>query len=529
MRLLLAEDEKALSKALKAILERNNYSVDAVYDGQSALDYLEMDNYDGVILDIMMPKVDGLTVLRKVREKGNLIPILLLTAKSEIDDKVEGLDAGANDYLTKPFHSKELLARIRAITRTQAAQTNSKLTMGNVTLDRATFELSTAKGSFRLANKEFQMLELLMCNPRQLISSERFLEKIWGYDSEAELNVVWVYISYLRKKLSALHADLQIKATRNAGIFPEMFLENRKEDRLEMSPEIPYESRYFSVLLDEDGNVILTDTSKAIEYAFEIFEKKTEKGFLEDYRYWKCPYNGETRIIFLDCRRQLDNFQNFLFTTFWVSASGLLSVFVLMVYLSAHIVKPFVDNYEKQKRFITDAGHELKTPLTVIEADTEVLEMDFGENEWLQDIQGQTRRLADLTNALVALSRMEEGRNSDAKVEFPLSDMAEEVCHAFQVPAKIQDKRLNREIVPMLSMKGDEKAIRGLITILLDNAVKYTNENGHISVTLTKKKIVFIYLFLIRQSVFRRNRSPICSTAFTVQTLPETSNAAAMA
>ena len=141
MRLLLAEDEKALSKALVAILERNNYSVDAVYDGQSALDYLEMDNYDGVILDIMMPKVDGLTVLRKVREKGNLIPILLLTAKSEVDDKVEGLDAGANDYLAKPFHSKELLARIRAITRTQAVQTNSKMTMGNVTLEKGYYEL----------------------------------------------------------------------------------------------------------------------------------------------------------------------------------------------------------------------------------------------------------------------------------------------------------------------------------------------------------------------------------------------------
>ena len=179
--------------------------------------YLEADNYDGVVLDIMMPKVDGLTVLRKVRERGNLIPILLLTAKSEVDDKVEGLDAGANDYLAKPFHSKELLARIRAITRAQTAQANSKLKMGNVTLDRAAFELSTSKGSFRLANKEFQMLELLMCNPHQLISSERFLEKIWGYDSEAEINVVWVYISYLRKKLSALHADIQIKATRNAG------------------------------------------------------------------------------------------------------------------------------------------------------------------------------------------------------------------------------------------------------------------------------------------------------------------------
>lgn len=217
MRLLLAEDEKALSKALVAILERNNYSVDAVYDGQSALDYLEMDNYDAVILDIMMPKVDGLTVLKKVRGRGSLIPVLLLTAKSEVDDKVEGLDAGANDYLTKPFHSRELLARIRAITRTQAAQANSKLTKGNITLDRATFELSTSMGSFRLANKEFQMLELMMSNPDQLISSERFLEKIWGYDTEAEINVVWVYVSYLRKKLSALHANVQIKAVRNAG------------------------------------------------------------------------------------------------------------------------------------------------------------------------------------------------------------------------------------------------------------------------------------------------------------------------
>lgn len=217
MRLLLAEDEKALSKALVTILERNNYSVDAVGDGQAALDYLEADNYDGVILDIMMPKVDGITVLKTIRSRGSRIPVLMLTAKAEVDDKVLGLDAGANDYLTKPFHTQELLARIRAMTRTQSAQTDSRLQMGNVTLDCASFELSTPAGSFRLANKEFQILELLLRNPHSLISSERLLEKIWGYDSEAEINVVWVYISYLRKKLSALHANIQIKATRNAG------------------------------------------------------------------------------------------------------------------------------------------------------------------------------------------------------------------------------------------------------------------------------------------------------------------------
>ena len=142
-------------------------------------------------------------------------------SKAEVDDKVLGLDAGANDYLTKPFHTKELLARIRAMTRTQTVQTDSRLQMGNVTLDCATFELSTPAGSFRLANKEFQVLELLMRNPHSLIASERLLKKIWGYDSEAEINVVWVYISYLRKKLSALHANIQIKATRNAGYSPE--------------------------------------------------------------------------------------------------------------------------------------------------------------------------------------------------------------------------------------------------------------------------------------------------------------------
>ena len=217
MRLLLAEDERALSKALTTILERNNYSVDAAYDGKEALEYLEADNYDGVILDIMMPKVDGITVLQEIRKKGNLIPVLLLTAKSEVDDKVVGLDAGANDYLTKPFNSRELLARIRAMTRTQTLQGNSRLKVGNVTLDRATHEVSTPSGSYRLANKEFQMMEILMSNPKNIISAERFMEKIWGYDSEAEINVVWVYISYLRKKLAALHADIQIKVLRNVG------------------------------------------------------------------------------------------------------------------------------------------------------------------------------------------------------------------------------------------------------------------------------------------------------------------------
>ena len=222
MRLLVAEDERSLSKALTVILEKNKYSVDAAYDGEEALDYLSVGQYDGLILDIMMPKMDGITVLKNLRAKGNNIPVLMLTAKSEIDDRVTGLDCGANDYLTKPFDTKELLARIRAMTRGRSGAQSSVMTMGNISLDRTTYELSSPSGSFRLANKEFQVMELLMSNPKQLIPTELMMEKIWGFDSDSEISVVWAYISYLRKKLTVLNADIKIKASRNAGYSLEM-------------------------------------------------------------------------------------------------------------------------------------------------------------------------------------------------------------------------------------------------------------------------------------------------------------------
>ena len=222
MRLLYAEDEKSLAKAVSTILIKSKYSVDVVYDGQSALDYLATENYDGVILDVMMPKLDGISVLKSMRAAGDNTPVLLLTARSEIDDRVTGLDSGANDYLTKPFDMKELLARIRAMTRVPAVQADTKLNVGNVTLDCASYDLSGPGGSVKLANKEFQMLEMLMRSPKKLISTEFFMDRIWGYDSDAELNVVWVYISYLRKKLTGIDADIQIKAQRGLGYYLEV-------------------------------------------------------------------------------------------------------------------------------------------------------------------------------------------------------------------------------------------------------------------------------------------------------------------
>ena len=217
MRLLLAEDEKTLSNARVTILKHNNYSVDAVYNGEDAIDYIETGVYDGAILDIMMPKVDGITVLKTIRAGGNKMPVLLLTAKSDVDDKVLGLDAGADDYLTKPFVTKELLARIRAMTRRQAELTDHSLSFGDLKLDRVSFELSSPSGKLPLTAKEFQIMESFMNHPSQIISAERLMEKIWGFDSDSEINVVWTYISYLRKKLKLLQSGVTIKAVRNIG------------------------------------------------------------------------------------------------------------------------------------------------------------------------------------------------------------------------------------------------------------------------------------------------------------------------
>lgn len=216
MRILLAEDEKLLSKAIVKILIANNYSVDAVYNGADALSYIHCGNYDIIILDIMMPEIDGIEVLKTIRSELNNTPVLILSAKSEVNDRVLGLNSGANYYLTKPFYTKELLAAIRAITRPHIA-INNIIKCGNLSLNLATYELSSPYDSYRLANKEFQILELLFNNPKSVISTEKFMDKIWGFDSDAEINIVWVYISYLRKKFQALKANVKIVAHRNIG------------------------------------------------------------------------------------------------------------------------------------------------------------------------------------------------------------------------------------------------------------------------------------------------------------------------
>lgn len=217
MRILIAEDEIEIAKALKVLLERNKYSVDIVHTGTDAYDYITVSEYDAIVLDIMMPGMDGLTVLRTIRERGNSTPVMLLTAKAEIEDRVAGLDAGADDYLPKPFASSEFIARVRALTRRHSSYASSILTNGKTQLDCSKYELIYNGNTIRLNNKEFQLMELFMRNPRHVFSSEHLMDKIWGLDAEAEIDVVWTYIGFLRKKLKTLNADVEIKTVRGAG------------------------------------------------------------------------------------------------------------------------------------------------------------------------------------------------------------------------------------------------------------------------------------------------------------------------
>lgn len=263
----------------------------------------------------------------------------------------------------------------------------------------------------------------------------------------------------------------------------------------ELSPETPFESRFFSVLLDESGQVIYSDTGQiaamdeasAGEVARKVWNAGRTHGFQGDYRYIRITENKGVRLIFLDCGRALSNFHVTLFASILIALTGLLAVLVLLFILSGRIVRPVAESYEKQRRFITDAGHELKTPLTIIGADLDLIDLELPNNEWLIDIRRQTKRLTDLTQDLIYLSYMEEEKPPIQRIDFPISDVIEETAQSFMGPSKNQGKTLELDIQPMLSWMGDEKAIRQLLSILLDNALKYSPNGGHISVSLKKE------------------------------------------
>lgn len=289
--------------------------------------------------------------------------------------------------------------------------------------------------------------------------------------------------------------DILAVLSKNRGAFPD--LDDGKKEIVppNMSPETPYESRFFSVLMNGDGDVIqantsrikVVDTQMAIEYANQAFQEKKSRGFIDSYRFVRNSEENTIRITFLDCGRKINAFHTFLFASIAMASAGYAAFFVVILYFSGRIIRPIVESYEKQKRFITDAGHEIKTPLTIIHADVDVLEMEFGENEWLDDIQKQTKRLSALTNDLVYLSRIEESDDAMQMIEFPFSDVVSEAAASFQALAQTQEKSFRCDIQPMLSYVGNEKAIRQLVNILMDNALKYSPSRGTASIQAEKQ------------------------------------------
>ncbi|RHQ98920.1 sensor histidine kinase [Peptoclostridium sp. AF21-18] len=266
-----------------------------------------------------------------------------------------------------------------------------------------------------------------------------------------------------------------------------------KRDMIKFSPETPYETRYFSVVIGANGIVERSDTGKiaaidtesAVQYAKERYNGNKSSGFEGNYRFLKSEKDGKTIITFLDCTRELEGFRSFIIISIIVSVLGLLAVSALIVIASKVILKPVEESYTKQKQFITNAGHEIKTPLTIIDANTEVIEMINGESEWTESIKNQVKRLASLTSDLISLSRMEE-ESRFVMNDFPISDVVEEEYEVFKGMADIKGKEMISEIEKNLSYNGDEKAIRQLTSILLDNAIKYTDKNGVIKIKLKK-------------------------------------------
>ena len=310
------------------------------------------------------------------------------------------------------------------------------------------------------------------------------------------LAVIIGAVNILNYRSVAEHADRILTIlSENGGDFPPPAgpLDKPEPRKYGLSPETPFESRYFSVRLDAAGEIVSVDTDRiaamdgetAAASAYAAWRDGGAGGFLGDYRFVRLAEDGGTQIIFLDCGRSLSTFRAFLLTSCGVSALGLLAVFVLLLVFSPRIIRPVSESYEKQKRFITDAGHEIKTPLTIIDADASILAMEYGGNEWLQDIQTQTRRLSALTNGLIDLSRMEEDRPPLQRIEFPFSDLAEEMVQSFRSLARVQGKTFTSDIQPMLTLCGDQKALGQLLSILLDNALKYSGDGGAIDLRLT--------------------------------------------
>jgi len=549
MRVLLAEDEKRMAAALVAILKQEKYDTDHFADGESALIALKSNVYDISVLDVMMPGMNGFDVARKARKDGIGTPILMLTAKSQVDDKVAGLDSGADDYLTKPFDTKELLARLRALIRRKDGidVQDGNLYFGDLSLNPAcaTLTCETTGQSIRLGEKELRILEYMFANRNRIMTREQLALKIWGFESGAEYNNVEVYMSFTRKKLAFVGSKVEIKAVRGIGyeMREKMFDRTRREiivaimmslvflfaitlsvilyassrevrrsnsEKLERYVDLffleqsepgnvqdpalrsrtinpPPEDRpdyrlstFYAVALSTDGQVLKTDNSGKDIYSEEelaglarqILKSGKESGVTGNLLYRVSHRPGYSLVAFLDITVTESNFGMLLRNVIIVGSSAIVVLFLLSLFIAGRIVRPLEENDRRQRQFISDASHELKTPIAVVGANAEILSRQTGKNEWLDNIIYENIRMGTLVKQLLDLSGAE---SSDAqKKQLDLSRIVSGEVLALESLAYDRGKTIQSKIEDGIHIIGNAAQLQQVVSILIDNAIQHS-------------------------------------------------------
>lgn len=571
MKLLLADDEPDMIRALSAILTHEGYKVDAVYDGAEALEKAAAVSYDGLILDIMMPKLDGLAVLSALRDKDILTPVLLLTAKSQTEDKISGLDCGADDYLTKPFDIGEFLARVRALTRRSAAQTTLWAYLrqlypgsrfhgtflrhflrlliqprgGNAGIvyprGRTPFNRNTAfrahlgkhilrRGRFRSTSTDTggtTGMDLRFLSAKKDAGAGRQPEhpaNRRGISSDGGGRMIrslrrrFLLIAMFSLALTlfviggSINLGNYIRLTDRADAIITTLYENdwnfplvrnhpNVSGRFQLTRETEFETRYCIIHLDENEepsdvnseHIASLSESDISALTDAILSSGKDNGYWGYYRYHLYPSDGSSEsdsstLVIVDCFSQLQSFYILLRLTFFIIFGCLAVVLLLLLCLSDYVIKPFADNIKKQRRFITDVSHELKTPLGIISANVGVMEITHGKDEWTESTRKQVERLNRMIAELIELSRAEESMCPESLSDFSVSALVKETSDSFQTSVDAQGKKLSLSIEPELSMRGQRDQILRLCSILLDNAVKYCLPDGTITVSLYQKK-----------------------------------------
>ena len=480
--------------------------------------------------------------------------MLLLTARTEIPQRIEGLDAGADDYLPKPFAAVELMARVRAMLRRKSNYTPDILSVGSTVLDRGTLEVSCREKTASLSAREFQILEIMMQNPRVIIPAEQLMTHIWGWDSNVDMSVIWVHISNLRKKIGTINAPITVKFIRNAGYmlvnelrkklvrvcgisaiallaviyaciyilsarqlngamdmladrisenggsFPE-YSAGEQEDMGGPAPgfineETRFSVRFFIVSFDDEGLVTgeniaamrsVTQQSAA-GYGIKAAASGSERGWIDDYRYKKYENSQGYDIVFVDGAMNRSVFRMTMLSAGAALTGSGIVLFILMVVFSKRAVRPIAESYEKQKQFITDANHELKTPLTLIMTNIDIVQSEIGENEWLQDAKCEGSRMNDLINQMGILTKMDEGADGGEKARLDLSGLVTEKARSFVPLAESRNKKLMAAIDGGTVCFGHRQDVEKLMDILFDNAIKYCDEGGTITVALRNRR-----------------------------------------